>query len=142
MGVVRPQRHNGDQRLLLHHIGTYIFRRECSTSDAEGKPVGRTVVEVVSLNMPGEVLGKTKNGSYVKTVHSNAKGTVTTLAFVSPDVPGGVVGHDSKEVDNNGRLVRRTTLKVTAYSTDPDKDRTGPFGRKRARRDRTKSAGR
>lgn len=92
----------------------------------------------ISLNMPGDVLGKTRNGSYVKTTHRNGKGTVTTLAFVSPDVPGGVVSHSSKEVDKNGRLVRRTTLKLTEYSADPDKDRSGPFARKRARRDRNK----
>ncbi len=136
---------NGKTAISLYYSTTlapYLLRRESVTSDAEGNSVSKTIVEVISLNMPGEIQGRTRNGSYVKTVHQNAKGTVTTLAFVSPDVPGGVVSHSSKEVDKDGRLVRRTTLRVTDYNAEPDKDRIGLFGRKRPRRDRTKSAAR
>jgi hypothetical protein len=119
-------------------VAPYLLKRESVTSDAEGKSVGETNFEVVALNMPLEVRGETKNGAYVKTVHRNAKGTVTTLAFLLAEVPGGVVSHSSKEVDKNGRLVRRTTLRLIDYNVDPEKDYSDIFPRKRPRRDRTK----
>jgi hypothetical protein len=119
----------------------YILKRASVTSDLEGKNVlSETTVEVISLNMPSEIRqGETKNGAYVMTVHKDAKGTVTTLAVVLPEVPGGVISSSSKEVDKTGRLVRRSTLKLVDYNDDPDKDRTGLFGRKRpSRSHRTK----
>ena len=104
----------------------YVLKRESVTNDLEGKTeLSKTTVEVVSLNMPLELQGKTKNGTYVKTVHRSAKGVTTTLALVLPEVPGGVVSSSSKEVDKTGRLVRRSTLKLIDYDDDPDKDRTG-----------------
>ena len=69
----------------------------------------------------------------MKTVYRNAKGTVTTLAVVLPDVPGGVVSHSQKEVDASGRVVRRSTLKLLDYSVHPENDR-GPFNRKHSGR--------
>jgi hypothetical protein len=119
----------------------YILKRESVTTDLAGKKLSETNMEVVSLNMPSEIRqGETKNGAYVMTVHENGKGTVTTLAvLVLPEVPGGIVSSSSKEVDKSGRLVRRSTLKLVDYDDDPDKDRTGLFGRKRPpRHQRTK----
>ena len=112
----------------------YLLKRESVTTDLEGKNVlSETTMEVISLNMPSEIRqGETKNGAYTMTVHKNGKGAVTTLAvLVLPEVPGGVVSSSSKEVDKTGRLVRRSTLKLVDYNDDPDKDRTGLFGRKR-----------
>jgi hypothetical protein len=112
----------------------YMLKRETVTTDLEGKNVlSETSMEVISLNMPSEIRqGETKNGAYVMTVHKNGKGTVTTLSVVVlPEVPGGVVSSSSKEVDKSGRLVRRSTLKLVDFNDDPDKDRTGLFGRKR-----------
>ena len=78
--------------------------------------------------------GRLRSGSYVRTVHKNGKTTVTTVSVVVHDVPGGVVSHSSKEVDKNGRLLRRSTLELVDYNADPDKDRSGLFGRKRPNR--------
>jgi hypothetical protein len=115
-------------------LSPYILKRESVTTDLEGKNVlSETNMDVISLNMPSEIRqGETRNGAYVMTVHKNGKGTVTTLSLmVLPEVPGGVVFSSSKEVDKTGRLVRRSTLKLVDYNDDPDKDRTGLFGRKR-----------
>ena len=90
--------------------------------------------------MPLRVLGETKNGAYVKTVHKSPSGIVTTLASVLPEVPGGIVRNSSRETDPAGRLVRRSTLELVDYSNEPDKDRNGIFGRKRSRRHTSKSA--
>jgi hypothetical protein len=133
---------NGKTELTLHcstAVSPYVLKRQCVVTDAEGKnKVSETNKDVLALDMPVRVLDRLRSGSYVRTVHKNGKTTVTTLAMVVADVPGGVVSHSSKEVDKNGHLRRRSTLELVDYNSDPDQDRSGLFGRKRANR-RTKS---
>jgi hypothetical protein len=123
-------------------VAPYVLKRESVTTDADGKnTLSETTIEVCALNMPMKVrrtfgggFGETKNGSKVKTVHKNANGTVITWSDVVPEVPGGVVGNSCKELDKAGRLVRRSTLELSDYNDDPDKDRSGLFhSRKRHR---------
>jgi hypothetical protein len=132
---------NGKTNLTLHYSTTvppYVLERQCVVTDAEGKGTpSETDTAVIALDMPVRVKGELRDGSYVRTVQKNGKTTVTTLATVVPDVPGGVVSHSSKEVDKNGRLLRRSTLELIDYNADPDKDRSGMFNRKRPNR-RTK----
>ena len=123
-------------------VTPYILKRESVTTDSEGKIVlGPTTVEVMALSMPlkVQVRGERKRGIKVKTVQKNPSGVVTTEADVLPEVPGGVVGNRSEEIDKTGRLVRRSTLELIDYNSDPDKDRSGMFGRKRPPRHRAKS---
>jgi hypothetical protein len=112
-------------------IAPYVLRRVSAAGDPEKK---ETIAEVISLNMPLWVRGEMKNGIRMKTVHRTSTSTVTTWADVLPDVPGGVVSSSSKETDCKGRLVRRSTLELVDYGLDPEKDRTGVFGRKRSSR--------
>jgi hypothetical protein len=115
--------------LTLHYSTTvppYVLKRECVVTDTDGKnTVSETNKDVIVLDMPVRVLNELRGGSYVRTVHKNGKTTVTTVSMVVHDVPGGVVSHSSKEVDKNGRLVRRSTLELVDYNADPDKDRAG-----------------
>jgi hypothetical protein len=120
-------------------VPPYILKRESVTTDLEGKNIlGETSVSVQALEMPCKILGALRNAAYVKTLQKTPKGTVCTLAFISPDIPGGVVSHSSKELDSTGRLVRRSTLELVDFNTDPEKDRPGPLGRKRPARNRGK----
>jgi hypothetical protein len=129
---------NGKTNLTLHYSTTvppYVLRRECAVTDAEGKNTfSETKRDVIALDMPVRVLDRLRSGSYVRTVHKNGKTTVTTLAVLVGDVPGGVVSHSSKEVDKDDHLLRRSTLALVDCNSDPDKDRTGMFGRKRSNR--------
>ena len=117
-------------------VAPCILRRESKTTDTANNVVSDTLSEVVALDMPQRVLAEIKNTACIKTVQKNAKGTVTTIAMSSPDVPGGVVYQTSKELDAAGRLVRRSTLDLLSYGTRPEKERVGLFGRKRAVRGR------
>ena len=129
---------NGKTTLTLRYSATvppYVLHRHCIVTDAEGKTtVSETDSDVILLDMPVRVLDELRGGSYVRTVLRHGKATVTTLAIVVPEVPGGVVSHSSKEVDKNGRLVRRSTLELVDYNSDPDKGRSGLFNRKRSSR--------
>jgi hypothetical protein len=113
-------------------VSPYVLKRQTVVRDAEGKNViSETLTEVTALDMPVRVKNEIRNGYYLRTVHRNGKGTVTTLAVALADVPGGVFSHSLKEVDPSGRLVRRSTLELIDYNTDPEKERTGMFNRRR-----------
>jgi hypothetical protein len=113
-------------------VSPHVLKRQCVVRDAEGKNViSETTTEVTALDMPVRVKSETRSGYHLKTVQRNGKGTVTTLAVALSEVPGGVVSHSLKEVDRSGRLVRRSTLELIDYNTDPEKERTGLFNRKR-----------
>jgi hypothetical protein len=111
----------------------YLLRRECVTTDAEGKnTVSETTAELEALDMPWQVLNQRKGTATVKTTYKHSKGAVITWAQISPDVPGGVVSHTSKELDKNGRVIRRSTLELVNYGLQCDDDpRVGPLLRKR-----------
>ncbi len=117
-------------------LAPFILRRESKTTDTANKVVSETLSEVIALDMPERVLTEIKNVSCIKTVQKSSKGTVTTFAMSSPDVPGGVVSQKTKEMDAAGRLIRLSTLDVVSYGTRPEKERTGLFGRKRGVRGR------
>ncbi len=122
-------------------VAPYILKRLSVTTDPDGKNVlGSTSFEVLALQMPVRLRGETRSGSYVKTMHKNSNGSVTTLAVVLPDVPGGVFSHSSKELDKDGRVVRRSTLELVDYGVKPEDDRAASFKAKRAARRAAKSS--
>jgi hypothetical protein len=112
----------------------YVLRRQSKITDLTGALLSESLSEVVALDMPQRVLSQIKNVACIKTVQKTPRGTITTLAMSSPDVPGGVVSQTTKEADTSGRLVRRSTLELVSYGNRPEPERTGLFGRKRAAR--------
>jgi hypothetical protein len=116
-----------------------ILKRESKTTDLEGKTVlSETTATLIALDMPCRIEGETHSAAHLKTVQKSPKGTVTSLAVLCPDIPGGIVSHSSKELDANGRLVRQSVLELVDYGSEPEKDRSSIFGRKRANRHRTR----
>ena len=87
--------------------------------------MSETLSEVVALDMPQRVLSEIKNVACIKTVQKTPRGSVTTLAMSSGDVPGGVVYQTAKEADTTGRLARRSTLELLNYGSRPETERTG-----------------
>ena len=83
---------------------------------------------MVAIDLPWEILGEIKNVACVKTVQKHAKGTVTTLAMTSAEVPGGVVYHTSSETDASGRLTRRSVLQLVCYGLQAEQERVGCSG--------------
>lgn len=118
-------------------VAPYILKRASLTTDPEGREkLSETTMEVVAVNVPYQILSTVLCTAQVKTVHKHPGGTTSTLAVVSPNVPGGVVTHTSKEMDNSGRLIRRSTLKLVNFSAEAEEERPGlfGFGRRRAAR--------
>jgi hypothetical protein len=121
-------------------VAPNILKRESKTTDTEGKNVlSETTATLVSLDMPYQIQGQIRMVSHLKTVQKSPKGTVVTLAVLSPEIPGGIITLSSKELDANGRLVRRSTQELIDFGSEPEKERSGLFGRKRSKSHRSHS---
>ena len=135
---------NGKTMTTIYYsnsVAPFVLKRESVTTDSEGKNVlCETTLDVIGFNLPlsVKIRGEPRTGIRTKTVRKSDTGIITTWADFLPSVPGGVVSDTSKELDKAGRLIRRSTLQLVDYSTDPDGDQSGVFGRKRPPRHRTK----
>ena len=78
-----------------------------------------TVLDVIALDMPHRVAGKTLSTSHIRQIHTNNAGTTITLAVHSNNVPGEVVAYWAKELDAKERVIRRRTLEVMDFHVVP-----------------------
>jgi hypothetical protein len=109
----------------------YILKRETVTTDAEGKErLSEKTVQVVAQNMPCRVLAEIMGTSILSDVHKHPKGTMIKWTRMAPGVPGGIVEQSTKELDRDGRVLRRSMLELTEYGLEPEFERTGLFGRR------------
>lgn len=93
----------------------YVLKSETKASDAQGVSY-ESWVEVLAVEMPSKVLTEIKPSALVSTVHKQRGGTSSvTIEVHCIDVPGHVVSHTSKELDAEGRVVRRSTLELVDY---------------------------
>jgi len=117
-------------------VAPYVLKRESVTTDAEGQKLSETTLNVVAVELPWTVLTEIKNTALVHAVCKHPKGMTETWAITSSDVPGGLIQHASKELGENGRLIRRSTLELVDYGQEPETKRTGLFQRLRNKRAR------
>ncbi len=116
-------------------VPPYVLRRETKTVNVEGKATpNETVLEVTSLHTPCELLPHIANAARVLVVSQHSTGKTVTHAVTSPEIPGGLVCHTAEEFDPAGRLLRRSTLSLIEYSSEPRRERSGLFHRIRSRR--------
>ncbi|HTQ40242.1 MAG TPA: hypothetical protein VMJ32_14540 [Pirellulales bacterium] len=116
---------------LSDDVEPYVLKRETRFFTADGKSLDepQTTVEVIALDMPYNVLHEVKSTAYERTIQRSARGTNVTLDVTSVDVPGGIVARTSKELDGQGRVIRRSTLDLVDYHVvDNDDDGTADNG--------------
>jgi hypothetical protein len=110
-------------------VEPYVFRKESIKTDREGKIVSQTTVEVTALDVLQDVLtdkhGRVdrRRASSIKAVLKTPKGTTTTLAMSSTDVPGGMFRNTLDEMDNEGHHIRHSVLTLIDYGLSPDDNR-------------------
>jgi len=115
-------------------VAPYILRRQSKATDPDGEVSSETTVDVIALDVPTNTREGIRPAAHVKITHKHARGTTTTLAVTCMDVPGGIICHSLKELDESGRMVRRSWLELVDYGLTPDEeDRGGFFRRRRAR---------
>jgi hypothetical protein len=126
---------------LSDDVEPFVLKRETTTmqnakSSADQQTTAET--EVIGLDMPYSVLHDMKLAAYERTIQKNQRGTNITFDVVCVDVPGGIVARTSKEIDPQGRLLRRSTLQLVDYHVvvDDDDDGSKFLTRRQARRSR------
>lgn len=113
----------------------FVLKRDSESTDPQGETVHlKTQMDVIAVEMPHRVVAEIKTAAHVRKVKKHAKGSTYTLEIHCDDVPGGIVSHASKELDDTGRLVRRSTLDLLDYGAV---DRKRLFGRPILRRGRS-----
>jgi hypothetical protein len=109
-------------------VTPFVLRRETKTPGAtrEQPPRQHTQVEVLAVDMPYRVLTELKSVAFIRTVQRLSKGSVVTVEVYCPDVPGGVVAHTSKELNEAGQPLRRSTLELSDYGLGDDSEEDNP----------------
>ena len=102
-------------------VEPYVMRRESVKTDPDGETViSETTVEVTEFNVPCGIFPGLSRVTHVKATHKHAGGTTEKLSRVSTAVPGGIVWQTSKELDENGHLVSRSTLDLVDWGLRPE----------------------
>lgn len=113
-------------------VAPYLLKRTSTTTDPQtGQTLAQTQVEIIARHLPWKVRSEIKPCVLIRTTRKHAKGTVVTWTLSSSDVPGSVVAHSSKELDAEGRVVRRSVLELVDYGSECPAERPGLFGHRR-----------
>ena len=117
-------------------VSPYILERECVTTEAdEAKPKYRTTRRIIARNMLFKVMAERMPSTFIKRVLQNGSVTTTEIIVHNENVPRGTVAASSKEVDDKGNLIRRSTLELVGYAgmkiSKKQAGRAGKAGRNR-----------
>lgn len=99
-------------------VAPHFLKRSTESSDIQTNARSyQSDVEVIAIDMPIKVLTETKTAAYVRTVESFANGeSKVTLEVQCDDVPGGVVSHTSKQTNEAGDILQRSTFELVDYA--------------------------
>jgi ketosteroid isomerase-like protein len=102
---------------LSERVSPYVLRRESTTYDRDNdEVVSQTQVEVVALSRAIRLLRRHRQAAELRVVHTHPGGIIRTTLLSSLEVPGGVVSHESEEFNADGRLARRSKLKLVGFA--------------------------
>jgi hypothetical protein len=122
------------QMFLSDAVEPYVLKRQTAflRRDADGEPAAdepQTTTEVIALDVPYRVLHDVKSTAYERTIQRSPRGTNVTLDVTSVDVPGGIVARTSKELDLQGRTLRRSSMELVDYQIADNDDDVPTAGR-------------
>lgn len=121
-------------------VSPYIFRRETVTLlGPDRKTTDQSNAHVVAIAQPYTVLDETVQTSHYRIEQKTDKGSTVTVAIHAPDIPGEVVAYTSSELDDTGRLIRRSRMELLDYDFEEAKGSDGKDVRRKSRRDRRRS---
>ncbi len=116
-----------------------ILRRKSTTSDTtSGATTQESVAEVFALDKRLRLLGEAieRRGYRMRQVLKTGRGTTTTWSDHVAGVPGEVVAHSSQKFDEQGRMVRRTTMELVDFRAEEAEGDLGDLSRRTRRQQR------
>jgi len=97
----------------------YVLSVQRKTFDIATKAeINATTAKVIALNWPFRVLDQVRTVATIEKITQSEKQTRRSLIFTCHDIPGGKVAEMTKELDPDGRIVRRSLLEVVDYGVD------------------------
>jgi len=96
----------------------HVLRVETTTNDQD-ETISQSLGEIIALDMPYRTAtGATRNVAVWQEGIRKSKGAVErSISLRGDEIPGGVVARWSKELDDEGRLVRRSMLELIDFGT-------------------------
>ncbi len=116
------------EMFLSDAVEPYVMKRVTAVFKKDGTGSSelddtQTTTEVIALDVPYKVLHDVKSTAYERTIQRSNRGTNVTLDVTSVDVPGGIVARTTKELDPQGKTLRRSSLELVDYKiVDNDDD--------------------
>lgn len=121
------QRKQTTRFFLSNDVEPFVLKRETFPISTEGDSSKESsTLEVIALDMPYKVLNEQKTAAFERAIQRTERGTTVTLDVTCVDVPGGVVARTSKELDAQGKIVRRSTLELVNYHVVLQNDEDEP----------------
>ncbi|MCA9266248.1 MAG: hypothetical protein KDA60_20450 [Planctomycetales bacterium] len=112
-------------------LSPYVLKRISISQDDAGHALSQTESETVAVGMPYKILSETKTACYVRTIQRVGDLSKYTMEVQCESIPGGVVSHTSREEDQHGKVVRRSTLELLDYCVHRGEGETAPLPRRR-----------
>lgn len=98
-------------------LAPHVLRIETSTVSLDSMTeLATSLYEVLSVELPYRLLGENRVAALAREIRRSSKGARITVQFLDLGVPGGIVAEHSKELDQEGRLIRHNTLEVIDYA--------------------------
>lgn len=97
-------------------VPPYVLRRETTVRNAESSEVlVREVAETLWFGFPQRVKQGLQPTTVQSVVRNDPHGTTRTLRWLAAEVPGELIAAQSKELDAEGRLLRRSLIELIDY---------------------------
>ncbi len=77
--------------------------------------------------MPYKVRSEMKTVALEHTVQKNDKGVTVTADITCVEVPGAIVMRSQKELDNRGKVTRRSTMELIDFNAVEEEQTTDKF---------------
>ena len=97
-------------------VAPFVLRRQTKTLDPQTSAVlSETSMEVTRLSVPRRILARMRSVAEVRIVQQHPRGQTRSVAFTSPEIPGGIVSQTTEEFDLTGKLLRRTKAELVDF---------------------------
>lgn len=93
----------------------YLLKSETTRIPLTGGTPSRTTFDILSTDIPRKVGADLHSSAIGRRVRRHAKGRAVEWSVIVTEIPGGIVSANTKELDSNGNMLRRSVLELLDY---------------------------
>ncbi len=102
-------------KLFYSEQPPYLLKAETTRIPLSGGTPSRTTFDILSFDIPRKVGADLHSSAIGRRVRRHAKGRAVEWSVIVTEIPGGIVSANTKELDNNGNILRRSVLELLDY---------------------------